>query len=46
MQTYSVPDLQFNIGVTSSDHLSSELHSNCHFVLLPEAAIDELQQQA
>jgi hypothetical protein len=38
--------LQFDSFVTNSDHFSTELHSNCHLVLLSEAVIDELEQQA
>jgi hypothetical protein len=43
---YCVPDLQFDGFFADGDHFSSELDSDGHLVLLPEAMIDELKQQA
>jgi hypothetical protein len=38
--------LQFDGFVSNGDHFSTKLHSDCHLVLLSEAVIDELEQQA
>lgn len=43
---YSIPNLQFNVLVVDSNHLGSEFNSDSHFMLLPKAFIDELEEQA
>lgn len=39
---YCVPNLQFDTLVTDCDHLGSELYTDCDFVFLSEAMVDEL----
>lgn len=46
MEGYSVPDLEFYGLFADRDHLGSEFHSDGDLVLLPEAVVDELQEEA
>jgi hypothetical protein len=43
---YCVPDLQFDCFFSDGDHLGSEFDADGDLVLLSEAVVDELQQQA
>lgn len=43
---YCIPDLQFDGFLSDGDHLGSELNADCHLVLLTEAVVNELKEEA
>jgi hypothetical protein len=43
---YGIPDLQFDGLVANRDHFSSKLDADGDLMFLPEAMVDELEEQA
>jgi hypothetical protein len=46
LETYGIPDLQFDLFGIDRDHSSTELNANCQIMNWLKAFVGELQQKA